>query len=111
MLTDTPWEFEAYHKPKKTDVFRIANDEQHHVHLKLKAQAYNYLVEQYPMAQGKIRPASEPQTWHFEDFVNVQFYGITNFILANPDRIEVVYPLELKVHLRQAAQKFLDQLQ
>lgn len=111
MLTSTACKFESEYKTKKTDVFRIANDQQIPVHLKLQAQAYNYLVEHYPMARGKISPASEPNFWHFEAKVNVQFYGISNFILANSNRVEVVYPLELKAHLRQMAERFLEQLQ
>lgn len=111
MLTDTPWQFESLHKSKKTDIFRIANNDQIPVHIKLQAQAYNYLVEHYPMARGKIRPASQEGIWDFETEVNKQFYGLTNFILANSDKVKIVYPLELQEHLRKTMQRFIDRME
>ncbi len=111
MLTDTPWQFEPLHKPKKTDIFRIANDDQVSVHLKLKSQAYNYLVEHYPMARGKIRPASQEGIWDFEAEINRKLYGLTNFILANSDKVEIVYPIELQEHLRTVMQNFIDRME
>ncbi|MEM9990734.1 MAG: WYL domain-containing protein [Bacteroidota bacterium] len=111
MLTNTPWKFESKHETKKTDVFRIVNDQQVQVHLKLQTQAYNYLVEHYPMARGKISPASEPNFWDFEAKVNIEFYGISNFILANSNRVDIIYPTDLKIHLRKMAEDFLERLQ
>lgn len=110
-MTDQDWEYKTLHKGEKTDVFRIANNNQVYVHLKLKAQAYNYLVENYHKAQNDIHPASEEGTWDFEASVNKNFYGLTNFILAHYQHIQVVEPQLLKDHVVTKANEILKLMQ
>ncbi len=109
-VIDQKWQGGSY-IAEKTDVFRIVNNEQVMVHLKLKAQAHNYLTEQYPKSISEIHPSSEPQTWDFEARVNRDFLGLSNFILANAEHIEIVYPQALKEHIKQKAQALLKKLE
>lgn len=105
--TDQTWQYETQHKIDKTDVFRIANDQQIYIHLKLKAQAFNYLAENYHKSLSDIHPASELDTWDFETPVNENFYGLTNFILAHFEHIQIIEPQILKHHIQQKANAIL----
>lgn len=108
-MTEEKWQNKSY-TPEQTDIFRIVNDQQTRVHLKLKAQAYNYLVEQYPKSISEIHPSSEPQIWDFEARVNSNFFGLSNFILANTEHVEITYPQALKAHIKEKIQAFLKKL-
>ena len=92
-------------------MFRIADDQQIFIHLKLKAQAHNFLIENYHKALSDIHPASEPDIWDFETHVNQKFYGLTNFILAHFEHIQIIQPQSLKSHIRQKANAILSQFQ
>lgn len=110
IMTETVWQFEYRHKRKKTDVFRIADDEQVRVHLRIRSQAYNYLAEQYPKSLSDISHASQEGHWDFESSVNAQFYGISNFIMANSNQVDILYPQALKDHIVAKAQALIDAL-
>jgi len=110
VITDTAWQHEKRHKRKKTDVFRIANDDQVRVHLRIQSQAYNYLAEQYPKSTSEISPSSQEGFWDFESSVNGDFYGISNFIMANSDQVEILYPQALKDHIAAKAQALITAL-
>ncbi|MEM9886492.1 MAG: WYL domain-containing protein [Bacteroidota bacterium] len=107
ITTETTWQFEYRHKRKKTDVFRIANNKQVRVHLRIRSQAYNYLSEQYPKSVSEISPSSQAACWEFESFVNAEFFGISNFIMANSDQVEILYPQALKDHITAKAQNLI----
>jgi predicted DNA-binding transcriptional regulator YafY len=109
-ILDTPWKFKKEHKPKLTDVFRIANPNQFWVHLELKNQAYNFLAENYPKAISEIHPTSKQDTWSFETDVNVNFYGLTNFIMAHYEHIKIIQPIELQEHIRLKAKALFEKL-
>lgn len=110
IVLDSKWEFEGFHDRKHTDVFRIANLDQKRVQLKIKTQAYNYLLEYYPRALVETSPASEPNTWYFEAAINADFYGISNFIMANSEHVDVLFPEELKEVVRTRTRALLDKL-
>ncbi|MEO1263837.1 MAG: WYL domain-containing protein [Bacteroidota bacterium] len=111
VILDTPWQFKKDHKEKLTDVFRIASaKDQIRIHLILKNQAYNFLAENYPLALREIHPAPEPNTWYFETAVNPDFYGLTNFIMAHFEHIEIVEPIGLQEHIRKKAASLLSRL-
>ncbi|MEN0050870.1 MAG: WYL domain-containing protein [Bacteroidota bacterium] len=110
-ISDQTWQYEAKHKIDKTDVFRIANDQQVYIHLKLKAQALNYLAENYHKALSDIHPASEVDIWDFETPVNENFYGLSNFILAHFEHIQIIEPQILKHHIQEKANAILSQFQ
>ncbi|MCB9289647.1 MAG: WYL domain-containing protein [Lewinellaceae bacterium] len=101
-LTDTPWAYEKEHKILATDPFRIVDDQQVMVHLRLRVGAYNELVERFPLSKAYIQEdAADEGIYDFQARVNHKFYGLTNFILGFHHQIvEVLEPEELKAHLR-----------
>lgn len=110
IILDSKWEYEHRHDKKTTDVFRIAHSDPKRVQLKIKTQAYNYLLEYYPRALGETSPASEKNTWYFEASVNENFYGLINFIMANSEHVEIMFPEELKALVRHRTKALLDKL-
>jgi predicted DNA-binding transcriptional regulator YafY len=100
-MTDTPWAHESEHKVLATDPFRIVDDEQVLVHLRLQVGAYNELVERYPLTKAYIQEDAERENrYDFQARVNHGFKGLTNFILGfHHQVIEVVAPEGLKEHL------------
>ena len=95
-LTDQPWNASNKHQYKYTDVFRIADNNQIAIHLKLQVYAYNVLIEHYPKAISQIMVSSEPNIFDFETQVNHKFLGLMGFILGNYAHIEIVEPQELR---------------
>ena len=100
--TETPWAYEDQHQVLATDPFRIVDDRQVMVHLRLKVGAYNELVERFPLSKAYIQEdAQEEGIYDFQARVNHQFFGLTNFILGFHHQIvEVLEPEGLKAHLR-----------
>ncbi len=96
------WAHETRHFVTATDPFRIVQDKQVFVHLRLKVGGYNELVERFPLTQAYIQPcAQEAGVFEFEGKVNSQFYGLTNFILGYHEHIlEIVEPESLREHIR-----------
>jgi predicted DNA-binding transcriptional regulator YafY len=109
-ITQTNWAYEGSHYIQSTDCFRIHNNKQVSVHLRLKVGAYNQLLEQYPTARNFIKPTSESEDMYdFQCKVNALFYGITNFIMGNYRDIEAIYePESLIEHVEAEARKLLD---
>ena len=97
-VLSAPWQFGDEHRFQKTDVFRIANNKQILVQLKLDVYAYNALVAAYPKALSEIEPGADPLTYEFQSMVNEDFIGLTNFILGNAamSEIEIVRPPSLR---------------
>jgi len=109
-LTDTTWQYENKHMYQYTDVFRIANNNQVPVHLRLQVYAYNDLIESYPKALSEILPAAEPNTFDFETKVNAEFLGLMNFIMGNFKHIEIIEPQELKDKVEERAKEILEKI-
>ena len=101
-LQDENWQHETLHYVSATDPFRIVNDQQIYVHLKLKTGGVNELIEKFPISQAYIQPCTnQKDLYHFECKVNAEFLGITNFILGNFEYItEIVEPESLIEHVR-----------
>ena len=110
VLTDTLWQYESKHTYQYTDVFRIANNDQVPIHLRLQVYAYNDLIESYPKALSEILPAAAPNTFDFETRVNAKFMGLMNFIMSNFKHIEIIEPQELKDRVAEEIQLVLDKM-
>ncbi len=110
ILTDTKWQFEKQHEHKYTDVFRISDNNQIVIHLRLQVYAYNALTETYPKALSEVIPAASPNTFDFETKVNHQFLGLMNFIMGNFEHIEVIAPEELKEKIKEKASAILEKI-
>ena len=101
------WVHQDQHHYKYTDVFRIADDRQVMVQLRLKVWGYNVLVENFPKSRADITPGTESNTFEFQGMVNSRFLGLINFILGNADHVEILHPEALKEKVREEAQKIL----
>lgn len=106
-LTDQAWQHEGKHYVIATDPFRIVNDRQVRVHIKLRVGGYNELTERFPLTQAYLHPsASEPHVYDFECKVNEKFYGLTNFLLGYHEHIvEIVEPESLIAHIQAHVQQ------
>ncbi len=105
-LTDQPWQHEDQHYSRLIDPFRIVDNEQVMVHLRLRLGACNELIERFPTAKSHVEPAHEPEMFDFQCRVNHRFYGLSNFILGFYHQgIEIMEPDRLKVHLRDVVQR------
>lgn len=102
-ITQQNWEYEPKHQKLATDPFRIVEDKQVMVHLRLKVGAYNELVERYPLTKAYIQEDAElDNVFDFQCQVNHRFYGLSNFILGfHHQVIEVIAPEALKQHLKE----------
>ncbi len=107
-LTEEEWQYSEFHDYKYTDVFRIANNSKINVALIMDVYAFNALMENYPKARGDISAGSEPNTFHFQSDINVDFLGLTNFILGNGGHVHILAPERLKTHILNEAQRIID---
>lgn len=100
-MTEQEWRYENLHKVEAADPFRIVDDEQRMVHLRLRVGAYNELIERFPLTKAYIEESSVPDVYDFQCKVNHKFYGLTNFLLGHHYQVvEIVSPDELVDHLR-----------
>jgi predicted DNA-binding transcriptional regulator YafY len=102
VVTDQPWQHEAQHVNREIDPFRIVNDDQVTVHLRLNLAAYNELIERFPTTKRYIEDDKTPNMFDFHGKVNRQFLGLSNFILGffHYGAIEVLSPESLRQHLQ-----------
>lgn len=109
-ITPQSWTFEGHHNIVATDPFRIQNNNQVKVHIRLKVGAKNELLERFPLSRSYIKE-SEEGIYDFECKVNSQYFGLTNFILGyHNDIIEIFEPESLSEHIKKEAQKMLEKL-
>jgi predicted DNA-binding transcriptional regulator YafY len=102
-LTDEPWAYQGHHNIMLTDPFRIVNNDQKMVYLRLSVSAYNELIERYPLTKSYIEETEDPNRFDFQCMVNANFYGLSNFILGfHAQHVEVLEPEALKAYLRAA---------
>jgi Predicted transcriptional regulator len=105
-LLDSGWQFEGHHNIQRTDPFRIVNNEQVNVHLRLSVGAYNELIERFPLTKAHIEETGDPNFFDFQCMVNRDFFGLSNFILGYYHLdIEVLAPDSLREHLRATVEK------
>ncbi len=105
-LSDAPWQYEGHHNIMRTDPFRIVDNHQEMVHLRLSVSAYNELIERYPLAKSYIEETEDPNVFDFQCMVNHSFFGLSNFILSfQQQQIEVLEPEVLKEHLRKVVRE------
>lgn len=99
-ILDTSWQFEGSHNILRTDPFRIVDNNQVNVHLRLSVGAFNELVERYPITRSYILETEDPNYFDFQCMVNHKFFGLSNFILGfNHLYIKVLGPDSLRDHL------------
>lgn len=101
------WTNEARHVVIATDPFRIVNNNQVFVHIRLRVGGYNELTERFPLTQAYLKPsAQQAGVFDFGCKVNEKFYGLSNFILGYHEHIvEIVEPERLIAHIKTQIQQ------
>lgn len=106
LLTEIDWQNTGLHHIKLTDPFRINDDKQVLVHIRLHISAYNALIEKFPKTELHIIEDSEKGIYDLQCMVNHRFIGLTTFILGFHDQIvEIIEPESLKIHLAKEIKK------
>jgi predicted DNA-binding transcriptional regulator YafY len=94
-ITDIAWSYETRHYEQTTDPFRIHDNEQTHIHIRMDVGGYNALLEAYPVARGYLNSAPDaPNQYDLVCKVNHRFYGLSNFIMGNYRSIVSIYEPE-----------------
>lgn len=106
-LLEESWQYEQRHLSRATDVFRIASNDQLMVKLRLSVQAYNYLIETYPMATAYTEPDNKENHFLFQAKVNASFFGLANFIMGYAQDVEILGPVALREHIKELAAKII----
>ena len=104
------WTCENHHSIVATDPFRIQDNNQVKIHLRLKIGARNELLERFPLTRTYIKEAPEggDGLYDLECRVNHKFYGLSNFILGYHNDIVAIYePESLIEYVREEATKLL----
>jgi predicted DNA-binding transcriptional regulator YafY len=106
-IIEVTWNYEGKHYVQATDPFRIVDDKQIKIHLRMRMMGLNELVERFPLTLAYIHPAADEENiYELECKVNHRFLGISNFILSNHSAIvEIVEPEGLIEHVNQLAEK------
>jgi len=105
-LSDNKWQYKGHHNIMRTDPFRIVDNDQVPVHLRLKIGAYNELIERFPLTKSYLLEAQEDEVYDFQCNVNHRFLGLTNFILGyHHQLVEVLEPESLLQHLNEQVAK------
>lgn len=107
IATEKSWQYSGSHYVKATDPFRIVEDKQVYVHLRLKVGGYNELIERFPLTKSYLSPSADSQDiYEFCGKVNYRFYGLSNFILGYHAHIEdIVEPDSLRAFLKEELSK------
>lgn len=99
-VLEKDWEHEASHKEGLMDIFRINSFEEIPIRLKLGLRAASLLVEEYPMGEKYLSPASD-DPGHFILQTNICGYeGVGRFVLGLLDDIEILEGEGLKEFLK-----------
>lgn len=111
-ILPTAWSCKGHHSIVATDPFRIQENQQVKVHLRLRVGAYNELIERFPLTRGHLRPAPEGTgLFDLECKVNYRFYGISNFILGSyADVVAILEPEALIDHIAAEAKKLSEKI-
>lgn len=104
--TENKWEFKGNHNIMRTDPFRIVDNNQKMVHLRMKVGAYNELIERFPLTKSYIQESPTEELYDFQCMVNHRFLGLANFIMGNYHHlVDVIAPDELVQHLKEEIEK------
>jgi predicted DNA-binding transcriptional regulator YafY len=107
IATENSWQHSGLHYVKATDDFRIVEDKQEYVHLRLKVGGYNELIERFPRTKSRLSlDPNDENIYEFRAKVNYKFMGLANFILGHHAQIEdIVAPESLRSFLKEELSK------
>ncbi len=79
--------------------------------LRLDVYSYNALVEAYPKTLSEIYPGHEVHTYDFQSNVNMDYLGLSNFIMANADHVDIISPDNLKTVIKKRAAAIIKKME
>ena len=114
-ITDEPWTAERHHRATPMDAFRIHGETEHHIVLSMNTVAKNIMLEEFPLTEPDISPATcdssslretindlfipslpshdlddpEEQLWIYDGYVR-GLDGVGRFVLGLEQHIEVL---------------------
>lgn len=97
-LLPTPWVFKEKHCLGHIDVFRISNDMQYDVTLKLGIRAAMLLAEEYPLAERDMKQTG-PNEWLFRTKV-CSYEGVGRFYMGLAEDIKIVDTPDFEMFIR-----------
>lgn len=98
-LLDEPWAYEQRHHIQAADPFRIVNNQQLMVHIRMKVGAYNDLLERFPLTKAYIELYDDGEHYDFQCAVNKDFIGLSNFLMGNWAGVDILAPESLRRHM------------
>ena len=109
-ISPTPWTHEGHHNIVATDPFRIQDNNQVKVLMRLQVGAHNEMVERFPLCRAYLKESPEGEgLYDFEGKVNHQFFGLLNFIMGYQTSIVSILEPETLIELiREEARKLAE---
>lgn len=104
-LSDKPWEHEGEHRQGYIDIFRFSGFERHRVRLELGLMSRNLILEEYPLSEKYISPASDGR-WLLDTEV-CNYRGICRFYLGLASDIKIVDSPDFASYVRDFINKHL----
>lgn len=104
-LSDKPWEHEGEHRQGYIDIFRFSGFERHRVRLELGLMSRNLILEEYPLSEKYISPASDGR-WLLDTEV-CNYRGICRFYLGLASDIKIVDSPDFASYVRDFISKHL----
>jgi len=105
VVLEDEWQKSTHHYIMATDPFRIVDNQQLMVHIRMKVGAYNDLLERFPLTKNHLEQCDESE-WHdFQCPVNHKFIGLSNFLLGNWKGVEIIEPESLREYMNGEVEK------
>lgn len=96
LFLDKKWQCEGHHHVMATDPFRIVDNHQIMVHIRMQVGAYNDLLERFPLTKTYLEQCDKPEWYDFQCKVNHGFIGLSNFLMGNWDSVDIMEPEGLR---------------
>jgi len=102
-VLETVWQFEKYHRKLPVDIFRVCDEPEVEVKVRLSLRARNLLVEEYPLSEKYIKKINDNE-YILHTRVS-GFGGIARFVMGLIDETEVLEPDGLREVIRGKVEK------
>jgi len=102
-IPDTSWQFKDHHRKLPVDIFRVCDEPEVEVKVRLSLRARNLLVEEYPLSEKYIKKINDN-----EYILNTRvsgFGGIARFVMGLIDETEVIESEGLREFIRGKLEK------
>lgn len=104
-LLSTPWQHREEHREGFTDLFRMNGQRRLPIRIELGLRAYNLLLEEYPLAEGYLKPLAGDR-WLLACEV-ADYAGVGRFVVGLLDDIRIDESPELVAYIKEYLSKYL----